>query len=106
MARGAAGPLPAIVGVAATGESAGGRSFDGKTEVAIFPGDLPDDSSDLFNPSSELFRGRSSGGPEDADYRFVRFRPPELEDAGDGVPALPHIRLDRTLQFLIGDRLR
>ena len=38
--------------------------------------------------------------------RFVRFRPPKLERTAEGVTlSLPHIRLDRALQFLIGDRL-
>ena len=38
--------------------------------------------------------------------RFVRFRPPRLESDADGLKlSLPHIRLDRALQFLIGDRL-
>ena len=42
---------------------------------------------------------------EKADFRFLRFRPPLLgSDDAEG-PALPHIRLDRALQFLIGDRL-
>ena len=41
-----------------------------------------------------------------APRRFVRFRPPRLERSADGVTlSLPHIRLDRALQFLIGDRL-
>ena len=44
----------------------------------------------------------SQGG----DFRSIRFRPPALEKTDDGIPALPHIRLDRALQFLIGDRLR
>ncbi len=35
------------------------------------------------------------------DWRFVKFRPPIT---ARGEPA-PHIRLDRALQFLIGDRL-
>ena len=30
----------------------------------------------------------------------------QLETLAPGVPALPHIRLDRALQFLIGDRLQ
>ena len=38
--------------------------------------------------------------------RFVRFRPPKLERDADGLKlSLPHIRLDRALQFLIGDHL-
>ncbi|MFL6791390.1 MAG: YcjX family protein, partial [Bradyrhizobium sp.] len=35
-----------------------------------------------------------------------RFRPPRLEREGNEEPALPHIRLDRALQFLIGDRMQ
>ena len=40
-----------------------------------------------------------------ADYRFLRFRPAATIAGADGAPALPHIRLDRTLQFLLGDYL-
>ena len=101
--------LPCIVGVPAPGEHAfdrkglGGKLFDGKTEVAVFPGELPDNPDDLLGPGAALFRGLT--GAEETDFRFVRFRPPPLETTGDGTPALPHIRLDRALQFLIGDRL-
>ena len=40
------------------------------------------------------------------DLRFVRFRPSLLgkEERG-GARAVPHIRLDRAIEFLIGDRL-
>ncbi|TPN63317.1 YcjX family protein, partial [Mesorhizobium sp. B1-1-5] len=42
----------------------------------------------------------------DPAIRFVRFRPPKLERTAEGVMlSLPHIRLDRALQFLIGDHL-
>ena len=42
----------------------------------------------------------------EADYRFVRFRPPLLQlDAHGERGLLPQIRLDRALQFLLGDRL-
>jgi predicted YcjX-like family ATPase len=39
--------------------------------------------------------------------RFVRFRPPVIAAPRPLMPAapFPHIRLDRTLEFLIGDRL-
>jgi uncharacterized protein len=97
--------LPSILGVPAKGETADGESFDGKTETAIFPGDLPADTDALFEGKHE-FRGLASGKAGEADYRFVRFRPPLLETSEDGAPALPHIRLDRALQFLIGDRLK
>ncbi len=39
----------------------------------------------------------------EADFRFLRVRPPALSHADGEPPALPHIRLDRALQTLIGD---
>jgi uncharacterized protein len=95
--------LPSILGVPDAGERAGGEHFDGNTEVAIFPGDLPADPDALFGPGG--FCGSIAGVQKDADYRFVRFRPPQLERAEAGVPGRPHIRLDRALEFLIGDWL-
>jgi hypothetical protein len=97
--------LPSIFGIPVSGEKAAGETFDGNTEVATFPGDLPTDPEELFNGEA-AFRGLSSAGADKADYRFLRFRPPRLEDGGPEGPALPHIRLDRALQFLIGDRLQ
>jgi hypothetical protein len=97
--------LPSILGTPAPGEMANGEPFDGNTEVATFPGDLPADPEDLFKGGA-AFRGLSSASAEKTDFRFLRFRPPLLERDGDDEPALPHIRLDRALQFLIGDRLQ
>ncbi len=89
--------LPVIVGVPLKGESIDSEVFDGEAEKAIFPGDLPK------NPNA-IFEQKSS--PDDPAIRFVRFRPPQLERTAEGVTlSLPHIRLDRALQFLIGDRL-
>ncbi|MGC2810051.1 MAG: YcjX family protein, partial [Bradyrhizobium sp.] len=97
--------LPSILGTPACGETANGERFDGETEVATFPGDLPDNPEALFS-GEPAFRGLSSAAAEKSDFRFLRFRPPQLlgPDA-DGL-ALPHIRLDRALQFLIGDKLQ
>src|SRR6202171_718746 len=97
--------LPSILGTPAPGEKANGEAFDGKTEVATFPGDLPADPEELF-AGNGAFRGLSSAAAEKADFRFLRFRPPQLEREGTDEPVLPHIRLDRALQFLIGDRLQ
>ncbi len=97
--------LPSILGTPACGEIAGGEAFDGNTEVATFPGDLPADPDQLFKGDS-AFRGLSSATAEKTDFRFLRFRPPQLEREGTDEPALPHIRLDRALQFLIGDKLQ
>jgi hypothetical protein len=85
------------------GEAIAGEVFDGETEAAIFPGDLPDDPNELLHTDNR-FRG-SIDSPQNPDYRFLRVRPPVLELTESGAPALPHIRLDRALQFLIGDRL-
>jgi hypothetical protein len=96
--------LPSILGTPAPGESANGEMFDGNSEVATFPGDLPDNPETLFDGAG--FRGLSSAPADKSDFRFLRFRPPLLERDGTAEPALPHIRLDRALQFLIGDRLQ
>ncbi len=97
--------LPAILGVPVSGEVVAGEPFDGETEAAMFPGDLPDDPNELFRNDENAFRGLAATSPQSADFRFLRVRPPALESTESGEPALPHIRLDRALQFLIGDRL-
>lgn len=92
-------PVPAIIGTPEAGQEVAGQVFDGKTEVGLYPGDLPADPNLLFEPGGQGFRGLASG---DSDFRFLRFRPP----AGIGAETpLPHIRLDRALQFLLADRL-
>jgi predicted YcjX-like family ATPase len=95
--------LPCIIGTPAVGEIIGGETFDGGSEAAMFPGDLPEDVDELFS-GAPTFRGLTSASPREADFRFLRLRPPPLEVV-DGTAMLPHIRLDRALQFLIGDRL-
>ena len=97
--------LPSILGVPLADEMAAGETFDGKTEVAIFPGDLPADPNDMFRNDATGFRGLATTSPQDADFRFLDVRPPSLEATESGDSVLPHIRLDRALQFLIGDRL-
>jgi hypothetical protein len=82
----------------------GGEVFDGETEAATFPGDLPAKLDDLF--SSSGFRGLTNTASDQTDFRFLRFRPPLLTRVAGEEPALPHIRLDRALQFLIGDKLQ
>ena len=94
--------LPVIIGTPLAGETIDGETFDGKTETAIFPGDLPEDFNAVFERSAHVGKQQNAEPP----VRFVRFRPPKLERTAEGVTlSLPHIRLDRALQFLIGDRL-
>ncbi|PBB94374.1 amino acid regulated cytosolic protein [Mesorhizobium sp. WSM3864] len=92
--------LPVIIGTPLKGEKINGETFDGKAETAIFPGDLPEKVDPVFDVS------RQQAENNEPAIRFVRFRPPKLERTAEGVTlSLPHIRLDRALQFLIGDRL-
>lgn len=87
--------LPAIAGVPMAGERVGDEVFDGTVEAAIFPGALPEDPQAIF-----------AGAVTPGSLRFPRFRPPErVADAGGRMPPLPQIRLDKALEFLIGDLL-
>jgi hypothetical protein len=86
---------PSIIGVPLPGETVDGRTFDGAAEIALFPGDLPADPERIFGPTAMP-----------TDVRFVRFRPPKLERTAEGLTlSLPHIRLDRAVEFLVGDKL-
>ena len=94
--------LGCIAGVPMPGERVGDRVFDGREEAILFPGDLPSD------PARALYK---TGAAKDTlslpEAAFIRFRPPRLFPAGPSgiVKAAPHIRLDRALDFLIGDWL-
>ena len=87
--------LDVIIGTPMPGETLDGTVYDGRTEIGLFPGDLPP------NPETLLEDG------EPAALKFLRFMPPQkLERNAEGSIVLPHIRFDRALDFLIGDRLR
>ncbi len=101
-----ANQLASIIGTPVAGETAGGKTFDGKTDAVIYPGELPETPDAFFEDGDKPFRGLTSATQDDTDFRFLRFRPPLLEPGENDAPALPHIRLDRTLQFLIGDKLQ
>jgi predicted YcjX-like family ATPase len=81
--------LECIAGTPLAGESLGSSTFDGETEAAIFPGDLPAEA-----------RGALDGSLA-GSLKFIRFRPPLAKDG-----AYPHIRLDRAMEFLLGDRVQ
>ncbi len=90
--------LPCLRGVPLAGERIGATVFDGLTEAAIFPGDLPADAdAALANASAS----------QPGSLALVSFRPPRISpDAGGIKPqALPHIRLDRALDYLLSDYL-
>jgi uncharacterized protein len=106
-ARSSAGPLPCIVGVPMPGERVAGRVFDGRSETALFPGDLPlpRELAQLAQ-AAKVEPARLAVAKVDP-VSFLRFRPPRLaltSAAADAV-AWPHIRLDRAIDYLIGDQL-
>nr|WP_244645548.1 YcjX family protein [Salinarimonas ramus] len=87
--------LAAVAGVPEAGEIVDGEVFDGIARAAIFPGELPERAAAILD-----------GAVTPGSLRFPRFRPPEQKlDPGGRAPRLPHIRLDRAIEFLIGDRL-
>ncbi len=67
-----------------------GIPTDADAPKVVFPGDLPDRPGDI-----------AANGA--AAYRFLSFKPPQ--QAGADGRGLPHIRLDRAMDFLIGDLL-
>lgn len=86
--------LPTLIGTPIAGEKLDGTVYDGKTEIALFPGDLPERPDSLFEDGTPVA------------LNFLRFTPPQkLESNADGEPVLPHIRFDRALDYLIGDRM-
>ena len=92
--------LAVIVGTPIKGEIIDGVEFDGQTQTAIFPGDLPDDPSLLFKTD------KSTAQSHDPQLSFIRFRPPKLSNSTNQTTlSLPHIRLDKALQFLLSDQL-
>lgn len=85
--------LDVIIGTPEKGEVMDGTSYDGATEIALFPGDLPENADSLLEAP--------------ADLNFLRFNPPaNLKKNAEGGWVLPHIRLDSALEYLIGDRLK
>jgi predicted YcjX-like family ATPase len=83
-----------VAGVPEAGERVGDDLFDGEAEAAIFPGELPESAEAVFQ-----------GAVPPGSFRFPRFRPPRLPmDAAGRMAKMPHIRLDRALEFLLGDR--
>ena len=82
----AKGEFACIAGTPEAGEKIGDERFNGNAEAAIFPGDLP------VHPQAAL-QGLAQG-----TLQFVKFRPPVLT-----AETFPHIRLDRAIEFLLGD---
>ena len=87
--------IPVIVGTPIAGETINDELFDGQRVTAIYPGEIPSDPKDIIPIEA---------GSE-PPINIVRFRPPLIEEKNGSLPSLPHIRLDRAIQYLIGDKL-
>ncbi|WP_108813932.1 YcjX family protein [Loktanella sp. Alg231-35] len=75
-----------------------GRLLENGKQAAFYPGKLPDDPAQLLSAARN-----GSDSWLDADYSVMNFAPATLtRRPGDG---LPHIRLDKAAQFLLGDKL-
>lgn len=75
-----------------------GRLALGGRQAVMYPGELPADPARILSPA-RLGAKRWL----DADFALMAFAPARrMHSAGGG---LPHIRLDRAAEFLIGDRL-
>ena len=89
-----------------------------RTQVETYSADLSRWPQDLIRPAVDFMRQNRDAeaffrsideGAERLDLPeldIVRFRPPLIEETGGGITlSVPHIRLDRAMQFLFGDRL-
>ena len=96
---------PPLIGIPMEGESLGEDEFDGNTEFALFPGDLPKNPESVFKQvesvshptytpkadstheiKSAPLESKSKGAELfDDPLCFVRFRPPELDKDAQGV---------------------
>ncbi|WP_018632783.1 YcjX family GTP-binding protein [Neomegalonema perideroedes] len=83
-----------------------GRLLETGEEAALYPGELPENPAEIVEAARRAARDPQAtpgAGWLGAEYRFMRFAPPRLEwREGEGPP---HLRLDKALQFLIGDKL-
>ena len=88
--------LNMIVGTPQKGEKLDDQTFDGKSEIALFPGDLPKKPESIFDDKTN-----------DIELNFLRFLPQKkLKLNKNGEVILPQIRLDQTLEYLIGDWIK
>ena len=89
--------LPVIVGTPLAGETMDKQVFDGNTRTAVF-----------FLAIYPLIQSKYwIQSANRAICVFFASKPPELEKTAEGVTlSLPHIRLDRAMEFLLGDKLQ
>ena len=88
--------LDCVRGIPIDGQQLGGKPLEHGKTLTVFPGDLPDDPIDAFDPKIMV----------PGSLSFIRFRPRLAASAnGNGPLEWPHVGLDRVVAFLIGDKL-
>ena len=93
--------LNAIIGIPMKGESVNGQVYDGEQQIALFPGKIPDNIDE--QPDSNY---SAKGSDSKRALQFVQFRPPKIsQNKEDGKITIPHIRLDKAIEFLIGESM-
>ncbi len=124
--------LACITGTPLAGENIEGQTYDGTRPAVIYPGTLPDNAATALEKRQNIRFVRFRPPPHSAYYPLAveedqmpaasegaAGSDPAASDGSDaaagalalaGPPALtgtlPHIRLDRALQFLLGDKLQ
>lgn len=88
--------LACLIGTPESGETLDKTTYDGTEEIALFPGDLPENPDSIFEAS--LKPGL---------LNFMRFAPPkDLMNANKDQTGMPHLRLDKALDFLLKDWMK
>ena len=91
----------ALSGTPQKGTNFHGKIFDGKIETILFPGELEEDLSMALNSTQN--EDPTGSNTNDA-IEIINFAPPSIDE---NIPnKMPHIRLDRALNMLIGDKLK
>lgn len=81
-----------------------GIRAEDRKEIALFPGTLPTDMPTLLADASVTKPGQAPVTWQgEIDFARPTFAPPRWEAGPEDGP--PHIRLDRAIEFLIGDKL-
>ena len=97
--------LPCIIGVPAAGETAGGGIFDGETRGRDVSGRPAGRSRTRCSAPLPTLPRPHHRGAAGRRFPLPAVSPAAARARSTAAPALPHIRLDRALQFLIGDRM-
>ena len=98
--------LPSILGTPAPGEIAGGEALRRQHRGRDLSGRPARRSRSSCSTAKARFAGFPAPAPKRPISAFFAFGRRSSKAPMREGPTLPHIRLDRALQFLIGDRLQ